>query len=96
MNIALRHGGIVRVTAAIVGVVMAAYHMWTILTGTPEAIIFRGTHLLFALTLTFLVFRRTADKADEPPSLLDYAFLVLATAPILYLFVNYDYVVNRI
>jgi TRAP transporter 4TM/12TM fusion protein len=96
MTIALSHGGTVRIAAAIIGVVMAVYHMWIILTGTPEAIIFRGTHLLFALTLTFLVFRRTAAKAGEPPSLLDYAFLVLATAPVLYLFVNYDYVVNRI
>jgi TRAP transporter 4TM/12TM fusion protein len=96
MTFALSHGGIVRLLAAILGVVMALYHMWIIFTGTPEAIIFRGTHLLFALTLTFLVFRRTAARADDPPSLLDYAFLVLATAPILYLFVNYDYVVNRI
>ena len=96
MNIAITHGSIVRFVAAIVGAVMAIYHMWIILTGTPEAIIFRGTHLLFALTLTFLIFRRTAARSDEPPSLLDYAFLVLAVTPVLYLFVNYDYVVNRI
>ena len=30
------------------------------------------------------------------PSPLDLALLVLAVAPILYLFYNYDYVVNRI
>ena len=70
--------------------------MWAIAFGTPEAIIFRGTHLAFALTLTFLVTRRSEARKDEPPSLLDYALLVLAVAPVVYLFVNYDYVVNRI
>jgi TRAP transporter 4TM/12TM fusion protein len=98
----------VRLAAAAIGVAMALYHMWIIVTGTPEAIIFRGTHLLFALVLTFLIFRRATGKVDplpaetgsavieDPPTLFDYACLVLAAAPIVYLFVNYDYVVNRI
>jgi TRAP transporter 4TM/12TM fusion protein len=96
MRVDFSHGGIIRLLAGLVGVAMALYHMSAIVLGTPEAIIFRGTHLLFALVLTFLLFRRTAAKAGEPPSLLDYGLLVLAAAPILYLFVNYDYVVNRI
>jgi TRAP transporter 4TM/12TM fusion protein len=108
MRIAFTHGGMVRLAAAAIGVAMALYHMWIIVTGTPEAIIFRGTHLLFALVLTFLIFRRATGKVDplpaetgsavieDPPTLFDYACLVLAAAPIVYLFVNYDYVVNRI
>ena len=56
---------------------------------------FRGTHLLFALLLTFLIFRITG-KAEATPSLTDWLLLVCGTAPILYLFVNYDYIVNRI
>jgi TRAP transporter 4TM/12TM fusion protein len=96
MRVDFSHGGIIRLLAGLVGVAMALYHMSAIVLGTLEAIIFRGTHLLFALVLTFLLFRRTAAKAGEPPSLLDYGLLVLAAAPILYLFVNYDYVVNRI
>jgi TRAP transporter 4TM/12TM fusion protein len=96
MTLDLSHGTIVRWATATIGVAMALYHMWAIAFGTPEAIIFRGTHLAFALTLTFLVTRRSEARKDEPPSLLDYALLVLAVAPILYLFVNYDYVVNRI
>jgi TRAP transporter 4TM/12TM fusion protein len=96
----LSHAGIVRLVTAVIAVTMALYHMWVILPpalggqGTPEAIIFRGTHLLFALTLTFLIYRRAGDGAA--PSLLDYALLALAMAPITYLFWNYDYVVNRI
>ncbi len=108
MRIAFTHGGLVRLAAGSIGVAMALYHMWVIVTGTPEAIIFRGTHLLFALVLTFLIFRRATGKVDplpsetggaaidDPPTLFDYACLVLAAAPVLYLFVNYDYVVNRI
>jgi TRAP transporter 4TM/12TM fusion protein len=92
----LSHGVIVRWATGAIGVAMALYHMWAIAFGTPEAIIFRGTHLAFALTLTFLVTRRSEARKDELPSLLDYALLVFAVAPILYLFVNYDYVVNRI
>jgi TRAP transporter 4TM/12TM fusion protein len=94
------HIGMVRFAIAVIAVAMSLYHMWVILPpafggqGTPEAIIFRGTHLLFALTLTFLIYRRAGT--DAAPSLLDYVLLALAMAPVTYLFWNYDYVVNRI
>jgi TRAP transporter 4TM/12TM fusion protein len=96
----LSHAGIIRLVTAVIAVSMALYHIWVILPpalggqGTPEAIIFRGTHLLFALALTFLIYRRAG--AGSAPSLLDYALLALAVAPITYLFWNYDYIVNRI
>jgi TRAP transporter 4TM/12TM fusion protein len=96
MNLHLTHGNFIRWTAGIIGAIMAAYHMWVIVSGTPEAIIFRGTHLLFALTLTFLVVRRSQAQEGEAPSLLDYGLLALAVTPVLYLFFYYDYVVNRI
>jgi TRAP transporter 4TM/12TM fusion protein len=92
----LSHGGIVRLIASGIAVAMALYHMWIILTGTPEAIVFRGTHLLFAMALTFLMVRRTSARVGQPPEFSDYFFLALAVTPILYLFWNYDYVVNRI
>jgi TRAP transporter 4TM/12TM fusion protein len=95
MQLDLSHGGVVRVVGGAIGIAMALYHMWAIAFGTPEAIIFRGTHLLFAIVLTFLLVRRTAEDKG-PPSLLDYALLAAGAAPIVYLFVNYDYVVNRI
>jgi TRAP transporter 4TM/12TM fusion protein len=90
------HRGVVSLVAGVIAVCMALYHMWVILTGTPEAIIFRGTHLLFAIVLTFLLVRRTSAEAGQAPSAVDYALLVLAAAPITYLFLNYDYIVNRI
>lgn len=92
----LSHGGVVGLVAGVIAVCMALYHMWVIVTGTPEAFVFRGTHLLFAIVLTFLLVRRTSEAAGQPPSALDYALLALATTPIAYLFWNYDYIVNRI
>jgi TRAP transporter 4TM/12TM fusion protein len=92
----LSHAGVIRIGAGVVAVAMALYHMWVIVVGPPEAIIFRGTHLLFAMTLTFLIFRRVGGAEQRPPSAIDYLLLAAAVAPILYLFVNYDYIVNRI
>ena len=74
---------------------MAIYHMWAIGFGAPEAILFRGTHLLFALVLVFLMCRWNGEISDQP-RILDYLLLVLAAAPILHLFWNYEYVVTRI
>lgn len=76
-------------------VAMALYHMWVIVAGSPEAILFRGTHLLFALSLTFLIFPASA-KARSGPGWLDYGWALFSIVPILYLFLNYDYLVNRI
>ncbi len=94
MKIDWSHAGIVRLVVGTVAIAMALYHMWAIGFGSPEAVPYRGTHLLFALTLTFLIYRWNGTQG--PPSLLDYALLMLAAAPILYLFVYYDYLVNRI
>lgn len=80
---------------AVLAVAMSLYHIWVILAGLPEAVIFRGTHLIFALVLTFLLFRARMTQ-EGGPSWLDYAWAAAGSAPILYLFLNYDYLVNRI
>jgi len=87
--------GVIRIVTAVIAVVMVLYHMWAIAFGSPEAVWFRGTHLLFAMVLTFLIFRATG-KSDGTSSVFDYILLVLGAMPILYLFVNYDYIVTRI
>ena len=91
----LSYGGIVRLATTVIAVLMVAYHVWAIAFGTPEAVWFRGTHLLFALTLVFIIYRRSGAP-EGLPNALDLVLLVLAVAPILYLFVNYNYIVNRI
>ncbi|HVX98730.1 MAG TPA: TRAP transporter permease [Pseudorhodoplanes sp.] len=108
MKIEWSYAGLFRLAVTAIALAMGLYHMWVIAFGTPEAILFRGTHLLFALVLVFLLYRRTAAADDQPksdeqkraddrlPSVADYVLLALAVAPIVYLFVNYDYVVTRI
>ena len=51
-----------------ISIAMAAYHVHAIAFGTPEAVLFRGTHLLFAIVLTFLLYRWTIAKTDGPKS----------------------------
>src|SRR5829696_4554331 len=107
------HAALFRLAVTVISIAMALYHMWAIAFGSPEAIPYRGTHLLFAIVLIFLIYRTrsksedvalaetaTAQPAPEPktqtPSILDYALLLIAAAPIVYLFVNYEYITNRI
>jgi len=96
MKLDLSYGGIVRLVTTLIAVAMALYHMWAIAFGSPEAVFFRGTHLLFALVLVFLFYRRSLSLDGKLPDLTDYALLALGAAPILYLFIYYDYIINRI
>ena len=81
-----------------VAVAMVLYHMWVIVVGPPEAIIFRGTHLLFALALSFLIYgTKTGLMRGRFRHILDYVWLGRRrSARCFYLFVNYEYVVTRI
>ncbi|MBZ0139796.1 MAG: TRAP transporter permease [Pseudorhodoplanes sp.] len=95
MRIDASYAGLVRLAVTVISVAMALYHMWMIAFGAPEAILFRGTHLLFALVLLFLIYRRSGEPGGLP-TFFDWLLLALGLAPIAYLFVNYDYVVTRI
>jgi TRAP transporter 4TM/12TM fusion protein len=106
------HAGIFRLTVTVVAVAMALYHMWAIAFGSPEAFFYRGTHLLFAMTLVFLLYRfrsktddaalieaageAAAPKKVQTPTVVDYALLVLGALPILHIFFNYEYITTRI
>ena len=95
IKVDLSYGNLFRLAVALISVAMVIYHVWAIAFGSPEAFHFRGTHLLFAMTLVFLLYRRSGD-AEGLPTPLDYVLLVLGAAPILYLFVNFNYVIDRI
>jgi TRAP-type uncharacterized transport system fused permease subunit len=90
----LSYGGLFRLAVTLISVAMCAYHVWAIAFGSPEAFHFRGTHLAFAITLVFLLYRHNG-VAEGLPTALDYLLLVLSLAPIAYLFANYDYFINR-
>jgi TRAP transporter 4TM/12TM fusion protein len=76
-----------------IAVTMSVYHMYVAAFGPPEALIFRGTHLIFALSLVFLLF------PFRPGALwrtLDMLLLVGGWACVLHIFLNYEYYTNRI
>jgi TRAP transporter 4TM/12TM fusion protein len=87
-----------RVLAAavtLVAVGMSLFHMYVAGFGPPEAVIFRGLHLLFALTLVYMLYpmRRGGGLAWR---VLDAAIMVAGWSFILYIFFNYDYFLSRI
>jgi TRAP transporter 4TM/12TM fusion protein len=79
----------------IIGAVMSLWHMWVIAASPPEALFFRGGHLLFAMVLVFLIYPFRGDKRGEP-GIVDWLCLAGSLVVVLYLFVNYKYLINRI
>jgi len=79
----------------VIAVAMSLYHMYAAAFGPPEAVIFRGTHLLFALTLVYILY---PVKPGGAPGwrLVDFALLALGWAAVLHIFLNYEYFLNRI
>lgn len=78
-----------------IAVAMSLYHMYVAGFGPPEAMIFRGTHLLFALTLVFLLYpAKPGGRAGWRA--LDAAMLIGSWTFILHIFLNYESINNRI
>jgi len=86
---------VLRWIALAVAVAMSLYHMYVAGLGPPEALIFRGTHLMFALTLVYLLFpfRRGGSPAWRA---LDALLLAGGLGAVLHIFLNYEYYTNRI
>ena len=78
-----------------IAIAMSLYHMYVAAFGPPEAIIFRGTHLLFALTLVFLLYPVKPRGAATWRSI-DLVLLALGYGFVLHIFTNYEYFINRI
>ncbi|MEO7742561.1 MAG: TRAP transporter permease [Usitatibacter sp.] len=79
----------------LIAVSMSLYHMYVAAFGPPETLIFRGTHLLFALTLVFILYP-LAPRRSPMWRLLDAAILAAGWAMVLHIFINYAYFINRI
>jgi TRAP transporter 4TM/12TM fusion protein len=80
-----------------IAIAMSLYHMWFAASPPPEAMIFRGTHLLFALVLVLLLYPAWGGREGPRRFLwLDVALIAVAATAIGYLFANYQYIVNRI
>lgn len=83
-----------RVVTAI-AVAMSLYHMYVAAFGPPEAMIFRGTHLIFALTLVFLLYPFRAEGGIGW-RILDLVLLAAGWGLVLNIFLNYEAFTNRI
>jgi len=79
----------------LVAVAMSLYHMYVAAFGPPEAIIFRGTHLIFALILVFLLYpyKPNGNLAWRSTDLL---LMALGIGGILHIFIDYEAFTNRI
>ena len=82
-------------TVTAIAVVMSLYHMYVAGFGPPEAVIFRGTHLMFALALVFLLYPSRAG-GGVAWRVLDGLLLALGLGFVLNIFFNYEAFTNRI
>jgi TRAP transporter 4TM/12TM fusion protein len=85
-----------RWTTGGIAIAMSLYHLWFTATPPPEALIFRGTHLLFAMVLVFLLVPAAGREGPRRLLWLDAALVAASLAAVGYLFVNYPVIVNRI
>jgi TRAP transporter 4TM/12TM fusion protein len=84
---------------------MSLWHMWIAAFGPPEALFFRGGHLMFALTIVFLLYgwKAATNEGEGGPAVAgwlprpaDLLILVLGLASVAYLFVTYASLIQRI
>ncbi len=80
---------------SVIAIAMSVYHMYVAASGPPEAYFFRGTHLLFTLTLVFLLYP-SKPNGGLGWRALDGLLIAGSFCFILYIFFNYDYITNRI
>lgn len=74
---------------------MSVYHLVVAFVGAPEAFFFRGTHLLLALLLTFLIFPGFRRAPDAKPGLADWLLIAASLVTIGYLWANHAYLYDR-
>ena len=74
---------------------MSLYHLGVAFLGPPEAFFFRGTHLLIAMVLTFLIFPGFRKGSRTTPGLIDLGLLALSCLTIGYLWANHNYLYDR-
>jgi TRAP transporter 4TM/12TM fusion protein len=87
--------GALKAVVATLAVAMSAYHIYTTAFGPPDAVIFRGIHLMFAMALVFLLYPSLATGGWRG-RLLDLGLIGLACGSVLHIFVNYEAFTSRI
>ena len=87
--------GVLKVAVALIAIAMSLYHIYVTAFGPPEALVLRGTHLMFALSLVFLLYP-TRPAGGRGWRVLDGVLLLAGLGIVLHIFVNYEYYTNRI
>jgi TRAP transporter 4TM/12TM fusion protein len=82
--------------AGVIAAAMALFHMYAIAFSPPEAVIFRGTHLVFAMVLVFLTIPLRSGRGATNPGIEDWLLAAIGLASVVYLFLTYEDLVNRI
>ena len=77
-----------------VAVAMSVYHLYVAFVGPPDAYVFRGTHLAFALVMAFLIMPGRDGKAERV-GWFDVLLVLAAAAAALYPSVNLSYIQGR-
>ena len=85
----------IEVLVTLLGLSFTLYHLHAALFGVPEPIYFRGTHLMFALVLTFLIYTGFKTTKDGTPGIVDWLLVAASIVSIGYMFWDYDYFINR-
>ncbi|MFN3743763.1 MAG: TRAP transporter permease [Hyphomicrobiaceae bacterium] len=84
-----------RLLITVLGTAFTVYHLYVAFVGVPEPFIFRGTHLMWMLVLTFLVYTGFSGKRDQPPGFVDWLFIAASIASLGYIFYEYEYFITR-
>ncbi len=79
-----------------IAIAMSLYHMWYTASPPPEALIFRSSHLLFALVLVFLLMPAGGEKRPAWGLVADVVLIVASVAVVGHILWTYDAIVNRI
>ncbi|MBK8009333.1 MAG: hypothetical protein IPK23_13600 [Rhizobiales bacterium] len=90
------HANLFRFAITIIALAMGLYHVGVIVFGSAEALTFRGMHVLFAMTLSLLLYGTYAGKDGSPPKLVDYLIAAVGILPVLFIIWNQRYIEERI
>ena len=72
---------LLRKATALIAVSMSVYHLTIAFIGAPQQLYFRSTHLLFALTLVFLLYPTFGRKTAADAGIRDDAGGVIGATP---------------
>lgn len=78
----------------VIAVSMSLFQLYVAFFGALETYLMRTVHLSFALVLVYLT-ERGRQRCERRFTVYDWVWLILALAPISYLFVRYQYIVSE-